>query len=233
MPAIDVVIVNYNAGAWLPRVAALHAQTFRDFRVTIVDNGSTDGSLADLPPGPTPVEIIRAGKNLGFAAGNNLAIRSHVAAEWLVLLNPDAFPRPDWLEEFLGAARANPEYSFFGCRMLDANDPTRLDGVGDVYHVSGLPGVTVMVVPTVLRTIPPARSSPHAQRRLSTERETSWRRGPSTRISSATSRTWIWDFAFDSWVTVVFMYRRPSLSTLARVSRARVAIFSSTTDTAI
>lgn len=140
MPAIDVVIVNYNAGPWLRRVvAALHAQTFRDFRAIIVDNGSSDESLVDLPQGPTSVKIVRAGKNLGFAAGNNLAIRSHVTAEWLLLLNPDAFPRPDWLEKFFDAARANPDYSFFGCRMLDANDPARLDGVGDVYHVSGLP----------------------------------------------------------------------------------------------
>src|SRR5262245_24847146 len=140
MSLVDIVIVNCHAGPWLARVlAALHAQTFRDFRTIIVDNGSTDGSLDGLPQGSTPVEIVRAGKNLGFAAGNNLAIRSHVTAEWLVLLNPDAFPRPDWLEQFLGAATANPEYSFFGCRMLDANDHTRLDGVGDIYHVSGLP----------------------------------------------------------------------------------------------
>jgi GT2 family glycosyltransferase len=139
LPAVDVVIVNYNAGAWLSRtVAALQAQTFTDFRTIIVDNGSTDGSLDALPPGPVPVEIVRTGKNLGFAAGNNLAIRSHVRAEWLALLNPDAFPHPEWLERLLASARAHPAFSFFGCRMLDANDPTRLDGVGDVYHVSGL-----------------------------------------------------------------------------------------------
>jgi GT2 family glycosyltransferase len=57
----------------------------------------------------------------------------------LALLNPDAFPHADWLERFLAAAQRQPEYNFFGCRMLDANDPTRLDGVGDIYHASGLP----------------------------------------------------------------------------------------------
>jgi GT2 family glycosyltransferase len=140
MALIDVVIVNYNAGHWLARVVdALHQQTFRDFRAIIVDNGSTDGSADALPEGPTRVEIVRVQSNLGFAGGNNFAIRHCVNAEWLALLNPDAFPRAQWLERFITAASAYPEYSFFGCRMLDANDPSRLDGVGDAYHTSGLP----------------------------------------------------------------------------------------------
>jgi GT2 family glycosyltransferase len=140
MALIDVVVVNYNSGPWLRKVVeALHAQTFRDFRAIIVDNGSTDGSLERLPSGQASIEVVRAGVNLGFAAGNNVAIRQHARGEWLALLNPDAFPRPDWLERFIAAARAHPQYNFFGCRMLDAKDPARLDGVGDVYHASGLP----------------------------------------------------------------------------------------------
>src|SRR4051812_10889832 len=139
MALIDVVVVNYNSGPWLKKVVeGLHAQTFRDFRAIIVDNGSTDGSLERLPPGRASIEVVRAGVNLGFAGGNNLAIREHARGEWLALLNPDAFPRPDWLERLIAAAQLHPDCSFFGCRMLDAKDPLRLDGVGDVYHTSGL-----------------------------------------------------------------------------------------------
>src|SRR4051812_28982264 len=139
MALIDVVVVNYNSGPWLKKVVeGLHAQTFGDFRAIIVDNGSTDGSLERLPSGRASIEVVRAGVNLGFAGGNNLAIREHARGEWLALLNPDAFPRPDWLERLIAAAHAHPECSFFGCRMLDAKDPLRLDGVGDVYHTSGL-----------------------------------------------------------------------------------------------
>ena len=139
MAFVDVVIVNYNGGDYLRRaVEALEAQTWRDFRIVIVDNGSTDGSLEHLPESSIPLEVISAGGNLGFAGGNNLAIRGHLQGEWLALLNPDAFPRPDWLERLVAAARTHTDYSFFGCRMLDAADPARLDGVGDVVHVSGL-----------------------------------------------------------------------------------------------
>ncbi len=139
MPLVDVVIVNFNGGEYLRRaVAALQVQTFRDFRIVVVDNASTDDSLTGLPEGPIPLLVVRAPSNLGFAGGNNLAIRDHVSAEWLALLNPDAFPRPDWLERFMDAARAGGRFSFFGCRMVDATDTGILDGVGDVYHVSGM-----------------------------------------------------------------------------------------------
>lgn len=139
MASVDVVIVNYNSGPWLRKVlAGLHGQTYREFRTIIVDNGSTDGSLEDQPAGETSIEVIHARRNLGFAAGNNLAIRDRVNAPWLALLNPDAVPRPEWLERLMAAAERHAEYNFFGCRMLDAKEPRRLDGIGDVYHVSGL-----------------------------------------------------------------------------------------------
>jgi GT2 family glycosyltransferase len=139
MTSVDIVIVNYNSGPWLDRVVAeLARQTYRGFRTIIVDNGSTDRSLDDLSVGSLSIEVLRAQRNVGFAAGNNYAIRNYARAEWLALLNPDAVPRSDWLERLLAAATTHGEYNFFGCRMLDAKDPKRLDGVGDVYHVSGL-----------------------------------------------------------------------------------------------
>ncbi|HZR02065.1 MAG TPA: glycosyltransferase family 2 protein [Burkholderiales bacterium] len=139
MPLVDVVIVNYNAGPYLRRaIHALQEQTFRDFRIIIVDNASTDNSLSELPTGDVDVKVVRIERNLGFAAGNNVAISHYVDAEWVALLNPDAFPRPEWLERLLRAAAADPTFTFFGCKMLDASDNARLDGVGDVFHVSGL-----------------------------------------------------------------------------------------------
>jgi GT2 family glycosyltransferase len=139
MSSVDVIIVNYNSGALLARaVAALQAQTYTALRVIVVDNDSRDDSLARIAPGPRPVEIVRANTNLGFAGGNNLALRAHTRAPWVALLNPDAFPRPDWLERLMHAAAAHPQFSFFGSRALCAADPARLDGAGDIYHVSGL-----------------------------------------------------------------------------------------------
>jgi GT2 family glycosyltransferase len=137
-PRVAVIIVNYNGGAMLARcLDALGAQTFRDFRAIIVDNGSADGSADGLEARHPGVEVVRAGANLGFAAGNNLGLRHAAGAEWVALLNPDAYAAPDWLEKLMLAAERSG-FDFFGCRMRLADAPHLLDGTADVYHVSGM-----------------------------------------------------------------------------------------------
>ena len=139
-PAVSVLIVNYNSGGDLGRcLAALTAQTMRDFEVVLVDNGSTDGSLdqALAESGLPRLRLIRAGENLGFAAGNNRAAAT-AQAPLLALLNPDAFAAPDWLAVLLDAAGRHPDVAMFGSTQLVDADPDRLDGAGDVYHISGL-----------------------------------------------------------------------------------------------
>lgn len=138
-PGIAVLIVNYNSGALLSRsLEALSRQTVRDFRVVVVDNASSDGSADDIESRSGSVALVRAGSNLGFAAGNNLALRHAGGAKWIALLNPDAFPEPEWLEKLMQAVSAWPGFTFFGSRMLLADTPQLLDGTGDVYHASGM-----------------------------------------------------------------------------------------------
>ncbi len=137
-PSVAVLIVNYNSGGMLARcLEALEQQTRRDYRVVVVDNASTDGSVQGLEGRYRNLTLVPAGANLGFAAGNNLALKHVWRARWVVLLNPDAFAEADWLEQLVAAGEAQPGFSFFGCRMLLADSPQFLDGTGDAYHVSG------------------------------------------------------------------------------------------------
>ncbi len=137
--SVAVLIVNFNSGPLLGEcLRHVCAQTRRPERVIVVDNASNDGS-ADWAECDYPgVAVVRLESNQGFAAANNLAARQAGEVDWLALLNPDAFPKPDWLERLLAATDRHPECASFGSRLLDANDPGRLDGTGDVYHVSGL-----------------------------------------------------------------------------------------------
>ncbi|WP_420402581.1 glycosyltransferase family 2 protein [Nisaea sp.] len=134
----SVLVVAYNSGAHLPRcLAALEAQTCRDFEVIVLDNGSTDGIALDLSGVTVPARLEHSRDNIGFAAGNNLLARK-AGGTWLALLNPDAFPEPDWLAEILAAIRRYRGVRVFGSTQLLDERPDLLDGAGDHYSPLGL-----------------------------------------------------------------------------------------------
>lgn len=137
-PAVCVIVVAYNAGAYLARcIDALRRQHWTDFEAIIVDNGSTDGAVQGLGPLSAPFRLLATGRNLGFAAANNRGAAA-TTAPWIVLLNPDAIAAPDWLERLMAATRAHPDIAMFGSTQIQLDDEARWDGLGDVYHASGI-----------------------------------------------------------------------------------------------
>ena len=139
MPVADVsvIIVCWNSGALLAQcLESLLAQTVRPNAILVIDNASTDNS-AEIGESFPQVAVHRMSANLGFAAANNYAI-DQCCTKYVALLNPDAFPEPAWLESLLKAAEYHPEAAAFGSRQICAENPQMLDGVGDVYHVTGL-----------------------------------------------------------------------------------------------
>ena len=137
-PDVSVIIVNYNAGEYLrPCVESLLTQTLTNFECILIDNGSTDSSLTSLPELDARFKIIEAGENLGFAVANNRAAEQ-VTADWIALLNPDAFARPDWLEKGLAAREILPNTAMVGSTQYLALEPDRFDGLGDEYHAFGV-----------------------------------------------------------------------------------------------
>lgn len=138
-PVTTVIIVNWNGEIFLERcLAALMNQTVKPHEIILVDNASSDRSVEIVDRFPS-VRMLVQDQNTGFARGNNLAIAAASSeSEWIVLLNPDAFTEPRWLEELLAAAHRNPGFDAFGSKLVVAADPGVLDGAGDVYHVSGL-----------------------------------------------------------------------------------------------
>lgn len=119
---LSVLIISYNTRELsLACLRSLFAQTREaSFQVIVVDNVSADGS-ADAVAGEFPqVRLIRSPKNLGFAAGNNLAARE-AAGEWLLLLNPDTVVLDRAIDRLLAFAESHPETSIFGGRTIFAD----------------------------------------------------------------------------------------------------------------
>jgi GT2 family glycosyltransferase len=112
----------------------LEKQSTPPERIIVVDN-SDRGDLCGLDV--CRVGVLRASGNIGFAAGNNLGL-ANANSEFIALLNPDAFPEPDWLGNLLKAAKANPQCAAFGIVQLLDKNPELLDGIGDSYHPSGI-----------------------------------------------------------------------------------------------
>ena len=138
MPRLSVIVVNYNSGARLARcLKHLSRQTFKDFETLVVDNGSADDSIEQAKKIGVAVDYDLAGANLGFAAANNRAVKG-AHGEWVVFLNPDAYAEPDWLHELVAATERHPSADAFGSTQINAYDPSKIDGAGDVFHILGI-----------------------------------------------------------------------------------------------
>ena len=135
-PLVSIIIVFWNSEDHLPKcLASLAAQTFCDFEIIIINNGSSKKTLDELKGENLRIEHLET--NHGFAVANNIGV-GLARGEWIALLNTDAYPEPEWLENLLKAAGQNPDFNFFASRQIQYHNPSLLDGAGDEYHISGL-----------------------------------------------------------------------------------------------
>jgi GT2 family glycosyltransferase len=140
---VGLVIVTFNAESHIVRcLEAVSRQTRPPDRIIIADSGSSDHTVAliDVARSRLQVdaELLRLDGNVGFAVANNRAVDRLGDCELVALLNPDAFPEPQWLASLVLAADAHPEDGSFASRLMVADSNHLLDGAGDVFHASGL-----------------------------------------------------------------------------------------------
>ena len=120
---VSVTIVTCNSAPHLRECfASLDQQNYLDFEVIIVDNASSDGTRAVLEQLVAPWRVIYNEQNVGFAAGQNQAIRA-ARGEWVLCLNPDVVLSPDFLAQLSKAAEAHPEVGTV-CGKLLRLDPS-------------------------------------------------------------------------------------------------------------
>ncbi len=112
-PKVAVLVLNYNAGPSLQAcLDSLRSTTYRDARIVVLDNGSTDGSLGSAQA--QGHEVYAFGANLGYCAAYNRAFRECLRDEAFVLLaNPDLLVPPSTIERMVAAAAA-PNVGFVG-----------------------------------------------------------------------------------------------------------------------
>jgi GT2 family glycosyltransferase len=130
-PAISVIIVNWNAKSELAQcLQSLQRQTLSTFETIVVDNGSSDGSLALLREQFPTVIVIEAGENLGFAQGVNRGL-SLARGAWIATLNNDTVADPQWIERLQAVVETAPaELGMLQSHMAFRDDRNRINSTG-------------------------------------------------------------------------------------------------------
>jgi hypothetical protein len=119
-PLVVIVVLNWNGREdSFECLSSLRAVAYRHVKVLLVDNGSTDGSVAFLKEKFPEIELIENARNVGFAEGNNVGIRraQEMGAEFVLLLNNDTTVEPAFLMELVDAAQADERIGVIGPRL--------------------------------------------------------------------------------------------------------------------
>jgi GT2 family glycosyltransferase len=124
---IFVVIVTYNGSQWLNECLTSLFESSIAVQVVLVDNNSADNSLeiASQFPG---VRTFASKENLGFGKANNAGIQYALdeGADYIFLLNQDAWVRPDTIKRLVEASKNHPEYYVLSPLHLEGSE-TKLD----------------------------------------------------------------------------------------------------------
>lgn len=136
-PSVAIVVLNWNNAR--DTVSCLDSLARLDYPnpwIIVVDNGSTDDSVARIRARFPAVTIIETGANLGYAGGNNVGIRHALAAgaEAVCILNNDVIVEPGFLDPLLAALQSGPDVGIV--------TPLVAEGTGDGGRVWAL-GSTV------------------------------------------------------------------------------------------
>lgn len=154
---VSIVLLNWNgAHDTIECLGSVGRLAYPCFEAIVVDNASSDDSVVRIRDSYPKVRIIRSRANLGFAAGNNLAIREALAAgsDYVWLLNNDTRVAPNTLDELVQAAERDPQIGAVGSVSYHASDPERVEVWGGGY-------VSLWSGRTRIQETPHARSELH------------------------------------------------------------------------
>ncbi len=139
-PRVTVTIPNWNGLAHLAEcLDALAVQSMSDYEIVVVDNASTDGSVAWIREHHPSTRVLQLPDNGGFSKAVNAGVLSS-HGEYIALLNNDTVADPEWLEALVTALDTHPTYDFAASKMILYYMPDRLNAAGDVYMLGRMAG---------------------------------------------------------------------------------------------
>ena len=118
---LAVILVNWNGSDdTLNCLESIHASTYQDYFVVVVDNGSRADQVSKLKQSKSDFELIEAGENLGYTGGNNKGIEYALdcKADYVFLLNNDTYISPNTLQNIMQAADMDKEIGILSPKIF-------------------------------------------------------------------------------------------------------------------
>jgi GT2 family glycosyltransferase len=114
MAKVQIQIVTWNSNRYIGDcLESIERQTYRDFSVLVIDNGSSDGTVKYIRGHFPTVSVLENFKNLGYAKANNQGIKM-TKSEYILVLNPDTMLDAEFLETIIAFADKHPRGASFG-----------------------------------------------------------------------------------------------------------------------
>lgn len=127
---VSIIIVNWNGKQHLETcLSSLSKQDYQTIEIILVDNASSDDSVAFVQTQYPKVKIIQNNQNLGFAEGNNVGF-GHATGEYVLFLNNDTRVMPDFLSKLLSPFHQEPKLGAVQSKILLMDEPNTFDSVG-------------------------------------------------------------------------------------------------------
>lgn len=139
---ISIVIPNFNGVQHLKTCFdSLRKQTYKDYKIVLIDNNSSDDSINFTLTNYSEVEVVKMDYNTGFAKAVNEGIKHSVKnkdVQFIFLLNNDTECDENLLTEMVSGFKTNDTGSV-ACKMIDYNDRSKIDDAGDFIKAKGSP----------------------------------------------------------------------------------------------
>lgn len=129
-PEISIIIVNWNGKKFLKKcLDSLRNQTYQNFEIIFVDNGSNDGSVKFIKVNFPEIKIIENKNNLGFAAGNNQGIKESTG-KYIFTLNNDTTTDNNCIENIIKPMKNDNSMGMVAPKILSLRNKKIIDSVG-------------------------------------------------------------------------------------------------------
>lgn len=142
IPKVLALVLNWNgAPDTIACVQSLRVQSYPRLEILVLDNASTDDSVATIRATLPDVELVETGANLGYGGGNNLGMRIALEREipFVLVLNDDTVLEEGCVSELVRAAEKHPEAAALAPKSYVFEQPGVLYSVGGTWDPAGYP----------------------------------------------------------------------------------------------